>query len=94
MAETKRRASIVSITLRLRRSDGREEDVKIPTKCDSVFLNAEVAERLLAPYYIARYGLGTALVRLAELHRRRVRSPRDLTVTIHMPYCRYTLLTG
>jgi hypothetical protein len=93
MAVTRRGASIISITVRLRNRDGRQREVEIdPKEYDSLFLNAEVAERLLAPYYTARYGFSDALTRLAPLHRRIRRA--GVTVLMHMPYCKYKLLTS
>lgn len=86
-------ARIISITVRVRAPDGRERDVSIdPKEYDSLFLDAEVAERLLAPYYTARYGFGAALKRLAPLHRLVARA-RGITLVIHMPYCRYKVIT-
>jgi hypothetical protein len=92
MPVTGRRARVISITVRLRTRDGQQREVEVdPKEYDSVFFNAEVAERLLAPYYTARYGFKDALRRLGPLHRRVRRA--GLTVLMHMPYCRYKLLT-
>jgi hypothetical protein len=97
MAVTRRRsrARIISITVRVRTREGRERVVSInPRTFDSLFFNAKVAERLLAPYYFADKGFDGALKALAPLHRR-VEADKAGAVTLvpHKPWCQYTVLT-
>jgi hypothetical protein len=93
MAMRRRRARIISVTVRVRASNGRQVDVPINLKkYDALFLSEDAVENILVPFYVARRGLAFALQLRAKAEHQLKRTG-GVVLLAHELYCDPSLIS-